>query len=326
MPEKNLIVRIRSKKGMSRLQSLTGSSTYNELRKAIGDQTEISNESLKILKGYPPVVLTVKTESTTLSTLGFQDGELLTVEESLDKGQASSVLETTSNKLKGSESKIETEKQTRTLGSSNQTNSISKGTMLRKVVPANNSCLFTSIFYVMENGVFNLDCQKSMREFIARTVRNDPIEFNEAILGKKNEAYCNWIKNPSSWGGCIELMVLSKYYEKEICVGDIRTGRIDRFGEDKNYPTRVFIIYDGIHFDPLYLQLGQDKVQTVFPATDEIVMGQAAALVNEAKKAKLFTDVENFKLRCLVCQAPLAGQKAAQDHAEKTGHINFGEF
>lgn len=55
-------------------------------------------------------------------------------------------------------------------------------------------------------------------------------------------------------------------------------------------------------------------------------MAQALEVGNEAKKAKQFTDVNNFKLRCLVCQSPLAGQAEAQKHAEKTGHINFGEI
>jgi len=211
------------------------------------------------------------------------------------------------------------------LGASNQIKGLKVGVMVRKVVPANNSCLFTSVYYVMENGKLNLDCQQSMREFIAKTVSNDPIMFNEAILGKKNETYCTWIKNPSSWGGCIELMVLSKYYKKEICVADIRTGRIDRFGEDQSYMTRVFIIYDGIHFDPLHLQLENNKVQTIFSTQDDAAMLQAGELADEAKKNRQFTNVENFKLRCLVCQTPLSGQVAAQEHAEKTGHINFGE-
>ena len=165
-----------------------------------------------------------------------------------------------------------------------------------------------------------------MRDIIAKTVKSDEITFNEAILGKKNSDYCEWIRNSTSWGGCIELFVLSKYYKREICVADIRTGRIDRFGEDQNYPTRVFIIYDGIHFDPLYLPLKDNKVQTIFSCQDDAAMAQATQLAADAKKAKQFTNVENFKLRCLVCQQPLSGQVAAQEHAEKTGHINFGEI
>jgi ubiquitin thioesterase OTU1 len=124
-------------------------------------------------------------------------------------------------------------------------------------------------------------------------------------------------------------MILSKYYKCEICVVDIRTGRIDRFGEDCFYLQRVFIIYDGIHFDPLYLQKKihePDNIQTKFSTKDDAIMAQAFEVGNEAKKAKQFTDVNNFKLRCLVCQQPLAGQVEAQKHAEKTGHINFGEI
>jgi ubiquitin thioesterase OTU1 len=58
---------------------------------------------------------------------------------------------------------------------------------------------------------------------------------------------CYRIKNTTSWGGQIEVSILSKYYKIEICVVDIQTCRIDRFGEDQNYTKRVFIIYDGIH-------------------------------------------------------------------------------
>lgn len=328
MPEKNLIIRIRTKKGMSRIQTLNSTSTFADLKKAIADATGIDTTCLKILQGYPPSILTTTNELSTLSALSFKDGELLTVEESSEKTHTSPVLASSSNKLTHTDSKqISNEllQSSKVLSSSNQIKGLKCGAMQRKVVPADNSCLFTSVYYVMNNGELNLECQKSLRDFIAKTVMNDPITFNEAILGKKNDAYCAWIKNSSSWGGCIELMVLSNYYKKEICVADIRTGRIDRFGEDQNYLTRVFIIYDGIHFDPLHLLLNAGKIQTIFSTQDDVVMTQAADLANEAKKAKQFTNVENFKLRCLVCQTPLSGQVAAQEHAEKTGHINFGE-
>lgn len=97
-------------------------------------------------------------------------------------------------------------------------------------------------------------------------------------------------------------MILSKHYKCEICVVDIRTGRIDRFGEDCEYGTRVFIIYDGIHFDPLYLDLNpaavnnEKKIKTKFSTKgdDDYVMMLAYQLGNEAKNARQFTDVNNF--------------------------------
>jgi len=36
---------------------------------------------------------------------------------------------------------------------------------------------------------------------IAATVASDPEKYNEAFLGKPNEAYCAWILDPEKWGG-----------------------------------------------------------------------------------------------------------------------------
>ena len=39
----------------------------------------------------------------------------------------------------------------------------------------------------------------------------DSSTYNEAFLGKKPQEYASWIKDPSKWGGAIELSILSKY-------------------------------------------------------------------------------------------------------------------
>lgn len=93
-----------------------------------------------------------------------------------------------------------------------------------------------------------------MREIIANAVSRSPDEYCEAILGKPNHEYCEWILKPNSWGGAIELSILSQYYGMEIAVVDSSNGIINRFGEDQHYATRVFLIFDGIHYDPLYLE------------------------------------------------------------------------
>lgn len=147
------------------------------------------------------------------------------------------------------------------------------GILLKQVVPADNSCLFTSIGkklvhfvnkingliisitkgYVL-NGKVDTDCHVMMREIIAQHVLNDKELYNEAILGKPNEDYCTWIKKPETWGGAIEVSILSNFYGLEIAVVDITNGIINRFGEDKNFGMRVFLLFDGIHYDPLYLE------------------------------------------------------------------------
>lgn len=337
----SLTIRVRTKKGIVKVQSLDANSSFHDLKCAIADLTGMSYSTIKLLNGYPPKSLHAG-ENDTLNSAAIKDGELLTLDESAASASAGQTLSLNTAMLSSATPSISP----RLLGGGSSCSSTSqptpsvpsgprpqlsttKGQLMRKVVPANNSCLFTSVHYVMENGVFDLDCQKSMRELIAKTVRTDPSTFNEAILGKKNSAYCDWIRNPTSWGGSIECMILSKHYKCEICVVDIRTSRIDRFGEDCSYPVRVFIIYDGIHFDPLYLETivnGKAQVQTRFSTEDDIVMMQATELALDARRSHQFTDVANFKLKCLVCQQPLKGQKAAQEHAEQTGHINFGEL
>ena len=108
---------------------------------------------------------------------------------------------------------------------------------------------------------------------------------------------------------------------------DSQSCRIDRFGEDKFYKERIFVIYDGIHYDPLIMEPLEPSqlIQTVFPTSDAAVLGQAMEIASEAKASRQNTDVANFSIRCLVCQKLLSGQTEAQAHAKATGHINFGE-
>lgn len=88
---------------------------------------------------------------------------------------------------------------------------------------------------------------------MADKIASQAEEYNDAILGKPIKEYCTWILNPNSWGGAIELAVLSDHYGFEIAVVNSMTGVISRFGEDKRYAHRVFLLFDGIHYDPLYM-------------------------------------------------------------------------
>lgn len=199
--------------------------------------------------------------------------------------------------------------------------------LARRVVPADNSCLFTSVYYVVEGGVYDPACAPEMRGLIAQIVSSDPAAYCEAVLGKTNEEYCSWIRRDDTWGGAIEVSILSKFYQCEICVVDTQTVRVDRFGEDAGYHKRVLLIYDGIHYDPLQKETpGSDTPpQTIFSTTDDVILAQALELADEARRKRQFTDVNRFALRCMVCQTGLVGQKEAREHAKETGHTNFGE-
>jgi len=200
--------------------------------------------------------------------------------------------------------------------------------LTRRVVPADNSCLFTSVNYVVEGGVYDLACAPEMRGLIAQIVSSDPAAYSEAVLGKTNEEYCAWIRRDDTWGGAIEVSILSKFYQCEICVVDTQTVRVDRFGEDAGYRKRVLLIYDGIHYDPLQKETpGADAAPplTIFSTADDVILALALELADEARRKRQFTDVNRFALRCMVCETGLVGQKEAREHAKETGHTNFGE-
>jgi ubiquitin thioesterase OTU1 len=48
---------------------------------------------------------------------------------------------------------------------------------------------------------------------VASAILSDPIQYNEAILGRSVEEYIEWILKPNSWGGAIELAILSELLE-----------------------------------------------------------------------------------------------------------------
>jgi len=307
-----LTLRCKSKNGQHLMKGLTTQSTVADLQRLVAELTNIPKESQKILIGFPPHPIKFDGEAAPLNSLPICSGDTLVIEEDRSKTAAPAQVPA----------------KRRTIPTSNSNFSLSgQGVMTRKVVPANNSCLFTAIGFVMEGGVMDLSRATQMRNLIADVVAADSALYNEALLGKSNAEYCAWILNSESWGGAIEVSILSKVYETEIDVVDIQSCRIDRFGEDSRYDQRVLLLYDGIHYDALYLEALDPNLppKTIFPTTDDSILALAQEFATEARSQRQFTDVSGFTLRCLVCNTCLTGQKQAQEHATQTGHINFGE-
>lgn len=201
------------------------------------------------------------------------------------------------------------------------------GRLIRKIIPANNSCLFTAVYFCVTNGKFNPNIGTELRKIIADKVKNDPVQFNDAILGCPNDEYCKRILKDDVWGGSIELKILSDHYKIEIVAVDIQNIRLNKFGEDQRYPTRILLIYDGIHYDALYFELigNEDQQITIFNSENSDLLNMALQVASEAKSKRQFTDTKNFKLKCLVCGERFTGSHEANQHASKTGHINFSE-
>nr|CAB3267832.1 ubiquitin thioesterase OTU1-like [Phallusia mammillata] len=296
----SLRLRCKTSTGTHQLKSkLFANSTLAELKEAIKIVSGVEPCKQKIMTGYPPKQLDLSNNSLTLSDAHVRNGDTFTV--------------------------VNTESRTH-----KQEAKLLEPVMKRKEVPADNSCLFYSVFFAL-NGYLteaNYSEAKHFRSKIANVVRSNPEKYSEAFLGRTTDEYSVWIQCDTSWGGGIELSILSEIYQVEIAAIDIQTQRVDNYGQDENYATRIFLLYDGIHYDPMFMDPQTSKLphQTIFPKNDDLVLIQALKVAEEAHNARQFTDTANFTLRCLTCNKCLNGQTAAQAHAKETGHGNFGEI
>lgn len=122
--------------------------------------------------------------------------------------------------------------------------------VVRRIVPDDNSCLFSAIAYCVGRGRMGAS---EMRSLVAQAVVADPIQWNEAILEKEPSEYAAWILDTSKWGGAIELLILSQQLAIEISAFDVQTQRIDTYGEGSGYSKRILVVYDGASIPVLVL-------------------------------------------------------------------------
>jgi len=160
--------------------------------------------SLELLAGFPPQALSLD-PSARISDQGLRDGDSLTVRErrsapvegpgALGAGDAADAGAAPAAPPRAGDAGVPPGP----LG----------GVVVRRQVPSDNSCLFRSVSYVMER---TEERHGDLRRAAAQAIRADPARFSAGFLGKGNEEYARWLEEPDSWGGAIELMVLSEHY------------------------------------------------------------------------------------------------------------------
>eukprot|EP00095_Tigriopus_kingsejongensis_P006802 snap_masked-scaffold1064_size65302-processed-gene-0.14 protein:Tk06802 transcript:snap_masked-scaffold1064_size65302-processed-gene-0.14-mRNA-1 annotation:"ubiquitin thioesterase otu1" len=291
-------IRVKTPSGPRVIADLDEASTVRDLLEASELGHRVSNlAGVRLLHGFPPKALELERPEQSLGSLSIRHGDSLILEVQDVGGPADEPADPSLD---------------------------FQGVLMRQVVPANNSCLFTSIHFCL-SGQLDLDKADFMREVISAAVSGDPHKYTTAMLSRDNADYCRWIQESSAWGGAIEAQILAEYFGVVITVVDIKSDFQTHFGETLGSSQRMFLIYDGIHYDPLYREVGGGDKQTLFGLSDQKAEREAQALANVAKTARQFTDVANFTLRCITCQTQLKGQSDARAHAKETGHTNFGE-
>lgn len=204
------------------------------------------------------------------------------------------------------------------------------GTFVLRVMPDDNSCLFRAVGAAVMG---DMDTMVELRSIIAASIQSNPTEYTQVVLGKRPDEYCQWIQNEDSWGGAIELKILSEYFNIEICSIDVQTLHMFQFNEGA--PTRCIVVYSGIHYDVLALSPSahpysladtamQDDIK-IFDAADPVVLEKAQEICRLLQSRHYYTDTSGFLVRCNTCGSTFTGEKGAVKHASETGHYDFGE-
>eukprot|EP00667_Euglena_gracilis_P015137 EG_transcript_15730 len=289
-----------------------------DLLALLAKETGIAAHRQALWLGFPPAAVPAEDRRAPLQRLGFRSGETVRVEETAEPaGEAAAAGGPAVAPLTAVPDVLDA------------TLFREGGAVVKRAIQADNSCLFNTVQYVCE-GNHARDGAAHLRRLVAEVVAGRPEEYCDAVLGKPNAEYCAWILKPESWGGAIELAILSERFQTEIRCLDVQTGRMHAFGEGQGYPRCVYAVYDGIHYDALAFTVcagaPEEMDITLFAPGDDAVRDAGLRLVAELQRTRQFTDVAGFTLRCLTCQTGLKGQQEAQAHAKETGHTNFNEY
>lgn len=137
----SLLLKIKSKNGQTVLNTIQPSTTLASLKTELSKITNIAPKNVNILSGFPPKPLDLTNLEKTVEASNINSGDTLIIEEIVgleppknlnDGGIKGEVSESNITRRHISDSSMDV-----------------PGILLKKVVPADNSCLFTSIGFVL---------------------------------------------------------------------------------------------------------------------------------------------------------------------------------
>ncbi|KUJ14720.1 zinc finger protein [Mollisia scopiformis] len=204
-------------------------------------------------------------------------------------------------------------------------------TLVLRVMPDDNSCLFRAFGAAVLPG--DDLTMTELRSLVAAAIQADPETYSQVVLEQKPDDYCRWIQTPDAWGGFIELGILAKHFDIEICSIDVQTLRVDKFNSDR--PTRCILVYSGIHYDTIVQSPSEPPHLTstnppefdvrVFDNADDYILQKALELCKKLQAKHYFTDTGGMAIKCNICGVVVYGEGQAAGHAGQTGHYDMAE-
>jgi ubiquitin thioesterase OTU1 len=177
--------------------------------------SNLTEDCITLKYGFPPKTIQSESNNKLLSEANITHNETIRIE--INMGQ-----------MKNPSTSNVNDKENTTNTNNNDPIDYSNFRIIRKIIAADNACLFNAVNYAVNKNTENADF---LRELIAIEIQSNPDTYNEAVLEKTPEEYCQWICNKETWGGYIEVSILSKIFNAKIGVVDIMNERIEYFGE-----------------------------------------------------------------------------------------------
>ncbi|GKT37255.1 Ubiquitin thioesterase OTU1/2/3 like protein [Aduncisulcus paluster] len=189
---------------------------------------------------------------------------------------------------------------------------------------------------------------KWLRRCVCSVLNLFPNAFS-GMLDEKIDIYATKMADESTWAGAVEIDILAAILDIEVHVLSVETMQTHRFGrgylaervrrvlEKSRFISeeqvskrvigpRLYLCYDGSHYNPLYFKDGSgQEIKCFIPSDEGIPELFKKEVVSVLHACKKYTKQSSMKIRCGNCGVILSGMKAAQKHAEYTGHQNFME-
>ncbi|KAI8957202.1 OTU-domain-containing protein [Daldinia sp. FL1419] len=210
-------------------------------------------------------------------------------------------------------------------------------TLVLRVMPDDNSCLFTAVggaLRGLRSDASENFTSDSLRRLVVEHIRSHPSKYSAVILGKSPSSYCANMLQPDTWGGEIELAIISEIFALEICVIDVKTGAVYRVGEGNGYAQRCVLVYSNVHYDRVAEIFVEGQEEMDFDVTRWAADESSENIVKHAQEMcrKLrdehhyYTDTSDFVIMCNECGWVGQGQKSLAKHAMSTGHSDISEI
>lgn len=197
---------------------------------------------------------------------------------------------------------------------------------IRREVDADNSCLFSSIAYLMDREKFSELSSLKFRNIIVEYLLDN--KFDSNLLDQPKPQYIDFIQDIKNWGGALEVKMFSEIFHIQIVCIDVKTNRADIYGEDKNYDKRIYLLYNGIHYDPLVMNSDITSEPftdiTIFDSDNNEVFELMKCLLLECKNKGEF--VEFNSMQCNDCIEKFKNENDALEHSLNYHHWDFKQI